>query len=45
MQRSRSFIYRKTTTAFPKTSEEQNDQLDDDNNSDERYGSGDDHLL
>jgi hypothetical protein len=45
MQRSRSFIYRKTTTAFPKTSEEQNDQLDDDDNSDERYGSGDDHLL
>jgi Homeodomain-like domain len=45
MQRSRSFIYRKTTTAFPKTSEEQNDQLDDDDNSDEQYGSGDDHLL
>jgi hypothetical protein len=46
MQRSRSFVYRKTTTAFPNTSEEQNDQLDDDNNnSDERYASGDDHLL
>jgi hypothetical protein len=45
MQRSRSFIYRKTSTAFPKTSEEQNDQLDDDDNSDERYASGDDHLL
>jgi hypothetical protein len=45
MQRSRSFVYRKSTTAFPNTSEEQNDQLDDDNNSDERYGSGDDHLL
>ena len=44
MQPSRTF-YRKTTTAFPNTSEEQNDQLDDDNNSDERYGSGDDHLL
>jgi hypothetical protein len=40
MQPSRSFIYRKTT-AFPKTSEEQSDQLDN-NNSDERYGSDDD---
>jgi hypothetical protein len=43
-QPSRSFIYKKTT-AFPKTSEEQSDQLTDGNNSDERYGSDDDHLL
>jgi hypothetical protein len=43
-QLSKSFIYKKTT-AFPKTSEEQSDQLTDGNNSDERYGSDDDHLL
>jgi hypothetical protein len=43
-QLSRSFIYRKTT-AFPKRSEEQSDQLNDGNNSDERYGSDYDHLL
>jgi hypothetical protein len=43
-QLSGSFIYKKTT-AFPKTSEEQSDQLTDGNNSDERYGSDDDHLL
>jgi hypothetical protein len=43
-QLSKSFIYKKTT-AFPKRSEEQSDQLNDGNNSDERYGSDDDHLL
>jgi Homeodomain-like domain len=43
-QLSGSFIYKKTT-AFPKTSEEQSDQLTDGNKSDERYGSDDDHLL
>ena len=44
MQPSRSFIYRKNT-AFPKTSEEQSDQLNGNNNQDVWYGSDDDHFL
>ncbi|HEX7208173.1 MAG TPA: hypothetical protein VF233_08305 [Nitrososphaeraceae archaeon] len=43
MQPSRSFIYRKNT-AFPKTSEEQSDQLNGNNNQDVWYGSDDDQF-